>query len=375
MVALEANLSQTKFAVPFDSTGGASQNDHQRDVNSFLNLGWHHQFATPANGAHQSELFTGLFARHGSLNYSPSRTTIRSSCSFRTRSIFNLSEQRSFNTYGIKADYAMHPSNEVEFKVGTLSSVTSGHENFVDRSPRRALPGPASNSGSVRSRHRRVRADGVLSGRMAVEIRAGVRYDAHNAPFVGHAVAGEPAHSPQLLSVDVDDALWVLRAPVHADERRGSARDHERGAGRRRCATPTLPERDNFFEAGLIQRIPNLGMIAKLSAYHKESAPGIDDNTVPGSAIVTVGKHRARQDHRSREGARASAERPVLGYVNAALNHAYGTGTITGGFFPDATAATASSTWTTTNGCRSSAARRIRRVVSSSAARRSTARD
>ena len=52
-------------------------------------------------------------------------------------------------------------------------------------------------------------------------------------------------------------------------------------------ATPTLPERDHFYEAGLIQRIPNLSLIAKLSAYHKESTPGIDDNTVPGSAIVT----------------------------------------------------------------------------------------
>src|ERR1700687_1317511 len=44
----EGNLSQTRFQVPFDTAGGAIQNDRQRDYNSFLNLGWHHQFSGPA---------------------------------------------------------------------------------------------------------------------------------------------------------------------------------------------------------------------------------------------------------------------------------------------------------------------------------------
>jgi outer membrane receptor protein involved in Fe transport len=98
----------------------------------------------------------------------------------------------------------------------------------------------------------------------------------------------------------------------------------------------TVPERDDFFEAGLIQRIPRLGVIAKLSAFHKRSDPGIDDNTVPGSSIVTdvnIAKVRITGLESVLEFRPGG---PLTGYLNAALNHAYGLGTITGGFFPDA---------------------------------------
>src|SRR3989441_9268136 len=100
------------------------------------------------------------------------------------------------------------------------------------------------------------------------------------------------------------------------------------------AAAPTLPERDHFFEAGYVHRFP-FGVVTKLSFYHKHSSPGIDDNTVPGSAIVTsVNSEQVRIT-----GIEAVAEirprRPVSGYVNLALNHAYGFGQITGGFFPD----------------------------------------
>src|SRR5579884_1583741 len=42
VMTLELNSSQTNFAVPFDSTVTAFENDHQQDINSFVNLGWHH---------------------------------------------------------------------------------------------------------------------------------------------------------------------------------------------------------------------------------------------------------------------------------------------------------------------------------------------
>ena len=72
----------------------------------------------------------------------------------------------------------------------------------------------------------------------------------------------------------------------------------------------------------------------KLSGYRKDSTPGIDDNTVPGSAIVTsvnIAKVRVT-------GIEAVVELrpsgPLSAYANVALNHAWGTGPITGGFFP-----------------------------------------
>jgi outer membrane receptor protein involved in Fe transport len=74
--------------------------------------------------------------------------------------------------------------------------------------------------------------------------------------------------------------------------------------------------------------------VAKLSAYHKRSSPGIDDNTVPGSAITTS----VNIDQVRITGIESVLEiRPtgrLSGYLNLALNHAYGLGPITGGFFP-----------------------------------------
>jgi outer membrane receptor protein involved in Fe transport len=94
-------------------------------------------------------------------------------------------------------------------------------------------------------------------------------------------------------------------------------------------ASPTLPERDHFFEVGLVHRFP-AGVVAKLSAYHKRSSPGIDDNTVPGSAITTS----VNIDQVRIAGIGSVLEiRPtgrLSGYLNFALNHAYGIGPITG---------------------------------------------
>ena len=107
-----------------------------------------------------------------------------------------------------------------------------------------------------------------------------------------------------------------------------------------------------------MQRFPDLGVVAKLSAYHKRSSPGIDDNTVPGSAIVTdVNIEQVRIT--GLEGVlEFRPDGPLSGYVNAALNHAYGMGTITGGFFPPRRRTRPRSTSTTISASPSPAARR-----------------
>jgi len=96
---------------------------------------------------------------------------------------------------------------------------------------------------------------------------------------------------------------------------------------------PTLPERDNFYEAGYVHRFP-FGLVSKFAGYRKESSPGIDDNTVPGSAIVTsvnIAKVKITGIETVQE---IRPPGPFSAYLNVALNHAYGHGPITGGFFP-----------------------------------------
>jgi hypothetical protein len=85
---------------------------------------------------------------------------------------------------------------------------------------------------------------------------------------------------------------------------------------------------------GLIPRFPQ-GVVAKLAAYRKDGSPGIDDNTVPGSAIVTSVNIEQVRIAGLEAVLEIKPEGPFSGVINAALAHAYGYGTITGGFFPD----------------------------------------
>src|SRR3989442_5610279 len=74
VVTLDLNRSRTRFAVPFDSVEGIID-DHQQDVNGFVNLGWRHRFPEGASGSGRpSGLFTGAFFRAGTLTYHPGFT-------------------------------------------------------------------------------------------------------------------------------------------------------------------------------------------------------------------------------------------------------------------------------------------------------------
>lgn len=333
VVALEGNVSQTRFAVPFDSSGGTTLDDHQRDVNSFINLGWRHQFSVDSAAGHaRSELFTGLFARHGSLSYVPGAGDDPQFVFFPDPTPFNLAEHRSFDTYGVKADYTIRPRDGLELKAGTLSSVTTGHEDFVTTSAS-GVAGPASNS-HLNGHDIGVYAQTAYSPVEMFEIRAGARYDAHAAPFA----STQTQVSPRIRLNFYPSTSTTLYAyygrqfiPTNVEDLRAitSVAQHDT------VTAPTLPERDNFYEAGLIQRIPAASLVTKLSIYHKDSSPGIDDNTVPGSAIVTS-VNVASVKVTGVEGVveLRPTTAPFSAYVNAALNHAYGRGPITGGFFP-----------------------------------------
>ena len=332
---LDLNASRTRFAVPYDSTGGVFANDRHTDGNDFVNLSWRHQFAPSGAAGGTSapaDLFAAFFYRRGSLNFAPGAGDQAQFVFAPDTTAYNLNEQRQFSTYGVRLDYAFRPRQNVEFKVGTISSLTRGHEDF-NATTQTGGAGPASNS-DLRGSDVGVYAQTAITPVEWFELRTGVRYDNHNAPFAGnqHQVSPRvrlnfyPSSATTLyayygrlfIPTNVEDLRAITSAALGADV----------------TPQPTLPERDNFYEAGVIQRIPALASTVKLSAYHKASAPGIDDNTVPGSAITTsVNIQKVRIT-----GIEAIAEyrpnSPISAYLNAALNHAWGDGTITGGFFP-----------------------------------------
>lgn len=322
VVNLDVNRSRTRFAVPFDSVEGIID-DHQQDVNGFVNLGWRHRFQA-------SELFLGAFFRDGSLTYTPGLTDAATFVFYPDTAHYILSEDRNFHTTGLKLDYTLQPHHGLELKTGVLASYTGGREDFSTVT-NGGSPGPASNS-DLKGSDVGVYLQTAIAPSDHWELRTGVRFDNHNAPFAGNQHQVSPRVKLSFFP-DPANTFWVyygrLFLPTNVEDLRAITSDAQGGV----AAAPTLPERDHFYEIGYVHRFP-FGVVAKLSGYHKRSTPGIDDNTVPGSAIVTsVNIEQVRIT-----GIEAVAELrprgPVSGYVNIALNHAYGYGAITGGFFP-----------------------------------------
>ncbi len=350
VVNLDANLSTTNFAVPYDSTGNVFSNDRQRDRNAFVNLSWRHQFgpagsAAPASATSTSsaststsvagapaDFFGAVYYRHGSLNYVPDPRD-QAQFVFAPDTVpYNLAERRNFDAYGLVAAYTVHPRRELEVKIGTQSSITRGHEDFssLDNA---GNSGPGSNS-ALHGSDVGVYAQTAYAPVEWFELRTGVRYDAHRAPFAGtqHQV------SPRVRLNFFPTASTTLYAyygrlfvPTNVEDLRAITSS---ALGDSVTPNPTLPERDAFYELGAVQRLPFLGASIKLAGYRKNSSPGIDDNTVPGSAITTSVNIAQVRVTGIESVVELRPAGPFSGYLNAALNHAYGLGPVTGGFFP-----------------------------------------
>ena len=336
VVNLDVSRSRTRFAVPFDSADGVID-DHQQDVNGFINLGWRHRFDESAPGeGRSSELFTGAFFRDGSLTYTPGLTDAASFMFPGDPTPYIIQEDRNFRTTGLKLDYTLQPHHGLQFKTGVLASFTRGHEDFssVDNS---GNPGPASNS-DLKGSDVGVYAQTAIAPSDKWELRTGVRFDNHNAPFAGNKNQVSPRAKLSFFP-DPANTFWVyygrLFLPTNVEDLRAITSTAQGGV----AAEPTIPERDHFYEVGYVHRFP-IGVVTKLSAYHKRSSPGIDDATIPGTAILTsvnIGQVRITGIELVAE---VRPRGPVTGYANVALNHAYGFDGVSGGFFPPSTDST-----------------------------------
>ena len=330
VVNIEVNRSRTRFAVPFDSVEGVID-DHQQDVNGFVNVGWRHQLGVEnLELGKASEIFLGGFFRDGSLAYKPGLTDSATFTFPGDTNKYIIAEDRNFRTAGVKVDYTVRAHHGLEFKTGLQASVTSGHEDFSSQTNTGAS-GPASNS-NLNGSDVGLYAQTAIAPTDRWELRAGVRFDNHNAPFAGNQNQVSPRAKLSFFP-DPGNTFWIyygrLFLPTNVEDLRAITSTAQGGV----VAAPTLPERDNFYELGYVHRFP-FGLVTKLSAYRKQSTPGIDDATVPGTAIVTS----VNISKVSITGLEAVMEirppGPFSGYVNVAINHAYGSHPITGGFFP-----------------------------------------
>jgi outer membrane receptor for ferrienterochelin and colicin len=331
VVNLDVNWSRSRFQTPFDSNA-AIINDQQQDVNGFVNLGYRHRVSTGRTAG--SELFVGAFYRHGSLSYVPGVSDQPSFSFAPDTTLYSISEDRTFNLAGVKVDYLLRLSEQLSFKFGTLSSLVRGHENFSSFTPSGTL-GPASDS-PLDGNDVGFYAQTQIAPSEKWELRTGVRFDNHNFPISPTQNANANQFSPRVrLSFfpDPSTTIWAyygrLFLPTNTEDLRAITSAGQGGV----ALQPTVPERDHFFEVGLTHRFP-FGLVAKLSAYHKRSSPGIDDTQVPGTAITTDVNIEQVRITGLETVLEIRPPGPVTGFVNLALTHAYGFGAVTGGFFP-----------------------------------------
>jgi outer membrane receptor protein involved in Fe transport len=330
VINLDANWSRTAIQTPFDSTAGVID-DHERDVNAFVNLGWLHRVT---GGAHPgSELFMGGFYRHGSLSYVPGVNDTPSFTFAPDTTPYNISEARSFDIYGVKLDYLLRLREELSFKFGALASIVRGNENFQSTDSA-GNPGPSSLS-NLNGSDVGFYAQTQIAPSEQWELRAGLRYDVHRYPLSPTQDTSVSQWSPRLrLSYfpSPSTSLWVYYGRQFVPTNTEDLRNITSSGTGTNVSTPTVPERDDFYEFGLTHRFP-VGLVLKLAAYQKNSSPGIDDTQVPGTAITT----NINIEHIRVQGIEGVLEirprGPLTGFLNVALNHAYNSGTVTGGFF------------------------------------------
>jgi hypothetical protein len=330
LATLDVNWSRSRFQTPFDSAAGIID-DRERDVNGFVNLGWRHRVAMGRTAG--SELFGGAFYRHGTLSYVPGLSDQPSFSFAPDTTSYNISEDRSFDIVGVKLDYLLRLSEKVAFKAGTQSSLVRGHENFQSFTAA-GTAGPASDS-PLNGNDVGLYVQTQIAPSEKWELRTGIRFDNHHYPISPTDHADAHQFSPRMrLSYFPSPAttLWAYYGrqfvPTNTEDLRAITSAAQSGV----ATQPTVPERDHFFEVGATHRFP-FGIVAKFSAYHKRSSPGIDDTQVPGTTITTDVNIQEVRVTGIETVVEIRPPGPLTGFVNLALAHAYGYGGVTGGFF------------------------------------------
>jgi hypothetical protein len=332
-LTLDFSASRTHAGIPYDSSFGILD-DHQTDVNGFANLGWRHRFGESSVAGAETgspELFSAIYVRRSTLDYLPGSVDQPQFIFYPdTTGRFSVQEHRIATTMGVKVDFTEPLTRSLTWKSGAELSLVEGREDFntVDA---RGMAGPSVNT-NVRGGDAGAYTQIAFEPTSRWQIRAGLRLDHHVAPVAGdmHQVSprvrinwfASPLTTVWLyygrlfIPSNVED-FHVLAAVAQGDT----------------VGLPTVPERDHYFEAGVVHKAAG-GIVTKLVAYYRNNSPAIDDNTLPGTALVAT-VNVARVHVTGIETVlEIHPEGELSGYVNAALSHATAHGPVTGGFFP-----------------------------------------
>jgi hypothetical protein len=319
------NYGLTNTQVPYDSVE-AIANDQQKTTNAFQTLSYFRTLNSDID--RESNLFVGVYAREGGLIYTPGSIDPPN---FQfvgdTVNSYLLTENRNFTTLGVRTTFDNRFSHKFMYKVGLNFSSTSGTEKFTSRNSA-GVPGPSIATNFTGS-------DFGVFGQTQwhplewTSFEIGIRYDQHIAPDASMQSQVSPRIRWNFL-IDEDNSAYLyygkLFMPTNIEGLRSIAVNVSSSL------TPTLPERDDFYETVYVHNFP-FGLTAKFQGYYKLASPGLDDQTVGNSAIKTpVNIQTVHSSGIEMALSYSSPETPFSGYLNASIIHAYGSGLISGGF-------------------------------------------
>ena len=319
------NLGKTDTQVPYDSAEAISK-DIQQTSNSFQNVSYFRTLNSDID--RESNLFIGGFAREGELIYTPgSIDPPNFQFAGDTLHKYLLSEDRTFTTIGLRTTFDKRLAHEFMYKVGLNFSSTSGKEDFTSKDSTQN-PGPTALTNFKGS-------DFGAFGEVDyhpmewTSFELGARYDQHLAPDIPFQHQMSPRIRWNFL-IDENNTAYLyygkLFMPTNIEGLRTIALNVSN------TLVPTLPERDNFYEAVYTHGF-DFGLRSKLAYFYKDATPGVDDETVGGSAIKTPVNIQEVKTQGIELGLTYNLpETPFSGFLNGALTHAYGTGLISGGF-------------------------------------------
>ena len=320
------NYSETQTQIPFNPVEGINYDTHN-SYNAFQTVSFFHTISNEVNK--EKNLFAGFFVREGGLKFTTNpNDESKQFIGNDTTAGYTIDQDRKFVTYGTRIKYSSHLSHEFGLAAGLNLSIVNGTETFNFKDANGF--GPMNNTNFTGSDFS-LFAESDIRPFEWTNIEAGLRYDQHISP----SIPTQKQISPRAkLSFFLDEQNTIyfsydrLFIPTNIE-----------GLGSIATAvgdssTATLPEKDNLFEGGIIHNFI-FGLSAKLSYFHKDASPGLDDETLGSSTIrvnVNINKVKISGIELSLNYSNLSS--PFSAYLNGALIHAYGTGPVSGGFIP-----------------------------------------
>ena len=319
------NFGRTYTQVPYDSLEGIAD-DIQQTTNSFEAVSYFR--VLNSDPEEECNFFFGAYGRQGGLIYTPGDMN-PPNFQFEGDSLHSyvLAEDRSFNTLGFRTTFDKRFSHQFMYKIGANFSTTSGSEDFTSRDSL-LNPGPSINTDFAGSDFG-VFAQADWHPFEWTSFDLGARYDQHIAPDVPLQKQVSPRVRWNFF-IDEENSAYLYYGRLFMPNNIEGLRTIALNVST--TLIPTLPERDDFYEAVYTHTFPN-GLRGKLAGFYKQGKPGVDDQTVGNTAIKTpVNIEQVKTTGLEASLSYSTPETPFSGYVNAALIHAYGSGAITGGF-------------------------------------------